>query len=253
MIRCICSVSLPLLCLTLAVVPAAQAATYSIGAALEDYEAHRQVDTGAFGVSNGASGYLRIGTRTLGTSGTAASALFPFALPELAPGEVITSATLSVLSEAMTGNFPVANVDLYGLPLDPAPVTQDGSWYFSGANDSTVGVTKLQDNFLVPSDMTGTRTRYVSTDISGYINSLYGAGAAAGDFATIRLSYDQEVDTTAHNRYQIRSRQASSTVENSEDQWPLLIITTEVIPEPGVAMVGLIGMMALLRRRAGRC
>jgi hypothetical protein len=252
MLRITCQVSL-IAVVSLALAGPTSAATYTIGAALEDYEAYRQVDTGNYAISNGASGYLRIGSRTTGASGTAASAIFPFALPALGPDEIITGATLSVMSEVMSANFPVANIDLYGLPLDPAPVTQAGEWYYSGPQDPTPGVTKLQDNFLLPSDMNDTRTRFVSTDISSYIQSLYAAGAVEGDFATLRLSYDQVENLASHNRYQIRSRQASASVENPEEQWPLLIITTEVIPEPGA--LGLLGLalgLTGLRRRGPR-
>jgi hypothetical protein len=89
----------------------------------------------------------------------------------------------------------------------------------------------------------------VSTDLSAYIQSLYDAGAVAGDFALLRLSYDQPVNLDAHNRYLFWSRQATSSSENPSDRWPLLVINTVAVPEPATS--GLLATVAgaLLRRR----
>ena len=230
---------------------AAQAAIFSIPAVLEDYEAHRQADTGALAVSNGVSGSLRVGSRTLGATGTVSTPIFPFALPEIPAGEEIVSATFSVVTNSQTANLPVANADLYGLPFDAAPVDQLTSRYFTGSNDTTAGVNKLEDDFLVPSDVSGTKTRYTSVDISSYIASLYTSGAVSGDLAILRLSYDTDaISLVAHNRFEVRSRQASSAAENPEAEWPLLVITTAAaVPEPATFSALAIGSLGLLARR----
>ena len=237
----------------LAAVAAASLVTGTAGAAVFVVPA----DSGDFEslsdgtTSNGVSGALRVGSRTLNSSATptAANPIFPFALPALGPGETVLAATLSVLTKTQTSNLPVANADLYGLPHDPAPLDPTGSYYFAGPDDTTAGVTKLQDNYLVPADGAAADTRKVSVDISAYIQSLYDAGAQPGDFALLRMSYDQPVNLDAHNRYLVWSKQATGTTDNPPERWPLLEITT--IPEPatfGILAAGA-SLGAFARRR----
>jgi len=225
-------------------VPAVKGAVLTVNADPADYEA---LDTAT--TSNGVSGSLRVGGRTVGATPTFASALLPFALPALAAGETISNVTLSVQTLTQTSNLPAAdaNVDVYGLAFDAAPADQPASRYFSGPNDATA--TKLQDNFLVPANAAGPSARFVTVDISSYINSLYTAGAVAGDFAVIRLSYDDAtLDAVTLNRYLIRSRQATSTTDNPSSEFPFLTITT--VPEPAsLGLIGLGGLAALARRR----
>ncbi len=227
---------------------ASHAAEFTISADPLDYEAQ---DVGA--TSNGVSGSLRVGSRTLNTSATptAVSAVLPFALPEIPAGEEIATAQLSVLTLAATSNLPVANADLYGMGFNAAPLEQDVV-YFAGGDDTTAGVTKLEDDFLIPADATVSE-RFLSADIGDYIQSLYTAGAAAGDFAVLRLSYDQSVNLDVHNRYLFRSRQATSASDNPLEQHPYLIITTApTVPEPGALATALVGGAALLARRRRR-
>ena len=88
------------------------------------------------------------------------------------------------------------NVDLYGLPVDAAPFDITNTRYFSGENDATLGVSKLQTDFLtsttpgVTETSTTTYTLRTSVDISSYLIALYEGGAVAGDFAVLRLSMD---------------------------------------------------------------
>ena len=222
------------------------AAEFTISADPLDYETQ---DVGA--VSNGVSGSLRIGSRTL-TSGTptATSAVLPFALPQIPEGEEIATAQLSILTAAQTSNLPVANADLYGMGFNAAPLEQDVA-YYAGPNDTSAGVEKLEDDFLVPADG-AVSARFLSVDIGAYVESLYADGAVAGDFAVFRLSYDQPVNLDAHNRYLFRSRQATSTSDNPLEQHPYLIITTQAIPEPGTLATALLAGAGLLVRRRRR-
>lgn len=218
---------------------AANAALYTVYVDASDYEARNDN-----AVANGAFGYLRVGTRTTGASGTTVSAIFPFALPALAPGETITSATLRLTTFAQTTNLPVANADLYGLPYHAAPMASDAANYYSGPNDPTPGVTKLEDDFLTPADVDGNEVPFDSVDIASFVQSLYTAGAQPGDFALFRLSYDQPVDTAVHNRYQIWASGATDSA-----QLPTLSITTTSVPEPASLSLLALGATTLLARR----
>jgi hypothetical protein len=229
---------------------AVRASVITIGADTGDYEALSDGNT-----SNGVSGALRIGSRTLNSSATptAATAILPFALPAIPAGEEISSVTLSILTKNQTSNLPVANADLYGIGLDAGPtVDPNGANYFAGSNDAAAGVVKLQDDFLVPADASAPDTRHESGDLTAYVQSLYDAGAVAGDFALLRLSYDQAVNLDAHNRYLFWSRQATSTSENTSDRWPLLVINTVAVPEPATpGLLATAGLALLARRRRG--
>jgi hypothetical protein len=202
-------------------------------------------------VSNGSSGKFRVGTRTTGASGTSVSVVFSFALPALGAGETVSNATVTVNLPAQTTNLPATgtNVDVYGLPLDPAPVTQNPAYYFSGPSDGTAGVTKLQDDFLVNADVTASGSQHVTVNLSSYINALYSTGGfAPGDFATIRFSYDQPVNTTAHNRYEIWGREAATGTDNPQNVQPFLSLTT-VVPEPASVALICLSVGGLVRRR----
>lgn len=238
----------------------ANAAEYTVQSDMLDHEAHLTVSSGVTAVSNGHQGDNRIGHRT---SGTLSSSILPFALPSLAPGEVITGATLNITFEGESASLMIeatdGNVDLYGLPYDASPITQEASRYFSGPSDATAGVTKLQDNIMTPGDYPaeGTFAPKVSVDISDYLNSLFAAGATAGDFAVLRLSYDVATHNGTNNRYRVVTSGGDgpdgidTAPHTIAEGAPHLIITT-VVPEPGgLALLGL-GGLGLIRRRRSR-
>lgn len=233
------------------------AALFQVQSDIRDHEAVKTVSSGNLTTSNGVGGDNRIGSRT---TSTLSSSILPFALPAIS-GSDITSATLSVTFEGEAANLKIedgdGNIDLYGLPFEATdPFPQDAARYFSGPNDATAGVTKLQDDFFTPAEYPAqdTTVTKVSVDISDYLKSLYAGGAAAGDFAVLRLSYDIDA-LSGNNRYRVvTSGGDGSTVDASShtiaEGAPVLNIST--VPEPaGLALfaLGLIGACGMRRSR----
>ncbi len=232
----------------------AHAAVIQVQSDILDYEAYKTVSSGDLAISNGVAGDNRIGSRT---RTTLSSSILPFALPTILSGEEISSATLNVTFKGESSSLMIeagdGNVDLYGLPYQASPVTQSATRYYSGPNDSTAGVTKLQDNFFTADEYPAENTTLTkaSVDISAYLKSLYAAGAVAGDFAVIRLSYDID-GLSDNNRYRIvTSGGDGGTIDASphsiQEGAPFLSITTSPVPEPtslvllGLAVAALIG------------
>lgn len=242
-------------------VTGANAAEYTVQSDIADYEPYFNIDTTAEALSNGTGGDVRVGSRT---STTRSSAVFGFALPTLTTGETISGATLTVTVEGEDNRSPLAgaNLDLYGLPFDPGSFDQIASRQYQGPNDTTVGVTKLQDNYITSEEAPGgdllTTYTEASMDISAYLNSLYADGATGGDFAVLRLSQDVVAPSGNIDRFRIVSSGGDgSTVDSAphtiEEGAPFLSITTTVIPEPtSLAAVGLGGLGLLRRRRSSR-
>jgi hypothetical protein len=231
---------------------------------IADYEPYVTASTGATAFSNGTGGDVRVGARTTTTN---SAGVFGFALPDLA-GETIVSATITFNARNETNRAPQpgANLDLYGLGVDPGTdtgaglnLTQDPNRQYIGPND--VSATKLQDDILHAADvptydgLATVRVAFTSVDISSYLNSLYTGGANPGDFVVIRLSQDvlPTVQGTTNNRFRIVSTSGDgSTLDSSphtiDDGAPFLQITTAV-PEPASLGLTALAGVALLRRR----
>ncbi len=214
--------------------------------------------------SNGVSNDLRAGTRVASADPAAqsiASPVFFFALPALPAGEVVDTAFLSLeLNTAASTQTPVAdaNVDLYGLPFQAAPLATPAAndpiilqRYYQGPNDTRYP--KLQEDFFVPADVPAVdpTNRKTSVNIGSFIQGLYTAGAQPGDFAVLRLSYDDATfDATVNNSYRFRSGDAAVALG---DRPVLTINTITGVPEinaMGMVLGALVmtGVIGLVRR-----
>jgi len=147
------------------------------------------------------------GERRVGTSADpddTLNSVYFFELPEydefndLVSGDPNLSQFSFVFAEQ--DGAPNFNVDAYGLGYT-ASDTMSTDWFFEGASDTTArsaigtgttgNVVKLSDEVVAPGDPTGRKTVNGMT-LRNYLASLYDDGAAAGDFAVIRLNADQD-------------------------------------------------------------
>ena len=128
------------------------------------------------------------------------STILFFTLPELAEGEAIDYAELSVVRIDASRNSGPGNVDLYGIGFSSGNSIESTLW-FTGPDDETAGVVKLQENFVVGSDPGGRLAASIDANesLTTWLGSLYANGAQAGDFAILRLSYNVDRSPNSGN------------------------------------------------------
>lgn len=173
--------------------------------------------------------------------------VIPFELPNLgAVPNPFLSADFSVMVHTI-GTSTVTDVDLYGVRVSSSPAIAASDHYHGAAADSSA--TLIQASFLTPSSAAGfVGAPNNSTDSTGdanllsYLNSAYDGGSGAGQFVFLRLSYAADDYASGWDAYKITMRNAEQTGE-----WPVINYTA--IPEPGAALLGGLGVLALLRRR----
>ena len=173
--------------------------------------------------------------------------VIPFELPNLgAVANPFLSADFSVMVHTI-GSNTVTDVDLYGVRVSSSPTIAASDHYHGAAADP--GATLIQASFLTPSSSAGfVGVPNNSTDSTGdanllsYLNSAYDGGSGAGQFVFLRLSYAADDYAAGWDAYKITMRNAGQTGE-----WPVINYTA--VPEPGAALLGGLGMLALLRRR----
>lgn len=152
--------------------------------------------------------------------------VMPFKLPQLAPGEQITSAKLSVNIEGWNNlsSYPLRNVDLYGIGRvsisNAAKFPED---FVDGINPGTNTMAfSLQDNFIIPADIPGTSGSgasipKLSEDFGWFIQALYNDGALPGQYGFLTLTHDAALTLM---RYYILTSADSQTLTK-----PYVIIT----------------------------
>lgn len=145
-------------------------------------------------------------------SGIDAAAVFPFELPVLQPGEVITGATLYLHLEYISGS-PTCVLDLYGLDYRSTSGVNAATDYFEGPYGTDTAATPIDDAFATISSQPGE----LVTDSTGfdnlvdYINAQYANGAQGGDFIFLRLN--PSIADEGNFKYWVISSADSSTPE----------------------------------------
>jgi hypothetical protein len=103
-----------------------------------------------------------------------------FALPYLAPGQTVTSASVSFYRETQTPpTSPTYNLQLYALKrvstTSAAPLVSD--WYVGSKDTSN---TLLDGTFITPATPAGSTSSYGGTALTSFINSQYANSAFSG-------------------------------------------------------------------------
>lgn len=136
--------------------------------------------------------------------------VLPVELPELAAGESISSATLSLTITGWNNHGdPLGNVDLYGITfVASSPTVNDSRTFVDGSNPSSnASAQLLVDNVAARADIgddaeTSTGIAITSSDFGAYVQALYDSGAQGGDYMFLTLAHDT---TLVLQRYYIFS------------------------------------------------
>lgn len=153
---------------------------------------------------------MRIGG---GTSGVDINAVFPFELPILYEGEVITDAEFSVNFESIASS-PLGVLDLYGLDYRTSAAVNATGDYYQGAFGNDSAATALDDAFATGSSSAGV----LATDSTGaanlvdYLNDQYASGAEPGNFVFLRLN-PSVADEGVSKYWEVSSANASTVAD----------------------------------------
>jgi len=118
---------------------------------------------------------------------TVRSAIFIFELPTLSAGESISAARLEVYLEQ--NNVEVVNGDVYAVRVsdDLDKLTSD---YYTGANDTSSGVSKITDNLVTASSALGSYDTGDSNTLGTWLAGHYTGVNPDSTYAFLRISVD---------------------------------------------------------------
>lgn len=227
-----------------ALVPASQAAIITINGSTLD--GGIQKDGGLLPTGDAD---VRVGSAN-NSSNDDAAAIYIFALPDLADGEAVLSASFSFTLTSITTNVPPGNADLWALDVRSSTSILASDYYQGAFNgDSNTAATAIQDDILTTSMNSGGSNQSITTDTAGstalidYLNTQYTAGAGNGDYVFLRIN----LDSTSHSNY----KYYNVAMANSGKIPTLSFETGAAVPEP--SMIGLwisiSGLGLLCRRR----
>ena len=169
---------------------------------------------------NGTSIYGTIGD-WFGTNGLVCTVL-PFQIPSY--GAVTNPFTSAELQVFLQRNELINNVDLYYLGTSSNAALVATRDYFSGTLDPSA--TLLEPGFITPSSATngvlisGTSA---SSNLLSILNAAYDAGAGAGDYLFLRMSYSSDAWPTNVDSAAIYTRNAAGS-----NNWPTLLLESTV-------------------------
>jgi hypothetical protein len=206
-----------------------------VPAAATTYTLTPQTSNGTADADNGVlllnPSSTRIGTQS-STPGYGSAGIFVFALPKLAYGTQVTSASLAI---QMTGSqyAPSFNMDLYSLGISESSAIL-GSDYFNGAYGSAPNATPIMENFATPSTPAGwlSPTGTWNSNLVDDLNSYLSTGATLNDYYFLRVNMNTvgaPADVDAGYWFDFT---ASGTTTQ-----PQLSITTATPPQFGRVMI----------------
>lgn len=145
----------------------------------------------------------------VGTSAVGNAAVCVFQLPDLAGANVL-SASLQMNLENTFIYGSDLHADLYGLGFSSSPTVVAGD-YFMGAYGTDGNATALQDDFIEEATPLGSVATSAAggANLASWVQSLYDAGAVAGDYAFVRVTADNDVGST-YRRFLLSSADSSN-------------------------------------------
>jgi len=159
--------------------------------------------------------------------------IYPFLLPTLPVGEVLSTVSLSVVFRSLVDGAPNFNVDLYAVGVnisDDIAQNNFAFWGVGAAPTTPAGSALIQDDFVIPSTATGTLTTNAgaSTNLVTYLNANY----VAGRYLFLRLNFDvaQGAETSGY-RFGANDFGNPNTSSTSVGTIPA-VLTLTTIPEP---------------------
>ena len=175
--------------------------------------------------------------------------VYPFQLPTLAPGEVVTDASLKVVYRANLGteNF---NVDVYAVDVNASNAISNG-YYGVGASPTTpTGSVLIQDNFVTPTTTIGnvTSNATAGANLAAYLNQP--GKYVAGSYVWLRLNFDVAQGSEV-GQYKFGANDFGGGTATTAGSIPAVLTLTTAIPEPATVFVlaGVAGVLGLSRRR----